>query len=530
MIDLTQSALALAEGFGLAFSPCILPILPLILASSASGGRWRALEIVSGFILSFTAFALVSRQILATTGIQQDQIQFGAFLLLLAFGLVMLVPRLEEKFAALTGGLAERANTASNRPISTRAGGGLIVGALIGVVWTPCAGPILAVALLQVIQSQTNLDAVATIGAFSIGAGLPMLIIGYFGQALIRYIRALSRHAVVIRRAMGIVIVVFSIMGLSGFNLGEWVVTAAGAAGQPTPAPSQLQEGLAQPYPAPEISGISHWLNSAPLDKTALKGKVVLIDFWTYSCINCIRTLPYLKAWYEKYKDQGLVIIGVHAPEFAFEAKIENVEKAIQKFGITYPVAMDNDFSTWKNYKNRYWPAHYLIDRTGQVVYSHFGEGQYELTEANIRQLLGLKEKPQVDVDKEARVAASQTPETYLGTDRSEHESTADKEALPLHFWALQGKWLRTGEYIQSQAKNAALTLHYRAKKVFLVMESQDQTPRTVLIRQKSTEKRLTVDDSKLYEIALNPAQENNWVSIIAENPGLRLFVFTFES
>ena len=138
-------------------------------------------------------------------------------------------------------------------------------------------------------------------------------------------------------------------------------------------------------------------MNSAPLDKTALKGKVVLIDFWTYSCINCIRTLPYLKAWYEKYKDQGLVIIGVHAPEFAFEAKIENVEKAIQKFGITYPVAMDNDFSTWKNYKNRYWPAHYLIDRTGQVVYSHFGEGQYELTEANIRQLLGLKEKPQVD-------------------------------------------------------------------------------------------------------------------------------------
>ncbi|MGB4947502.1 MAG: hypothetical protein WBQ05_09960, partial [Candidatus Competibacter denitrificans] len=117
-----------------------------------------------------------------------------------------------------------------------------------------------------------------------------------------------------------------------------------------------------------------------------------------------------------------------------------------------------------------------------------------------------------------------------LGTDRSEHESTADKEALPLHFWALQGKWLRTGEYIQSQAKNAALTLHYRAKKVFLVMESQDQTPKTVLIKQKSTEKRLTVDDSKLYEIALNPAQENNWVSIIAENPGLRLFVFTFES
>lgn len=529
MIDLTQSALALAEGFGLAFSPCILPILPLILASSASGSRWRPLEIVTGFILSFTVFSLISRQILAVTGIQQDQIQFGAFMLLLAFGLVMLIPRLEEKFAALTGGLAERANEASNRDIATRAGGGLLVGALIGVVWTPCAGPILAVALLQIIQSQTNLDAVATIGAFSIGAGLPMLVIGFFGQSLIRYIRALSRHAVAIRRAMGVVIVVFAIMGLTGFNLGEWVVTAAGAAGSTMEQPGQLQDGLDRPYAAPEISGITHWLNSAPLDRAALKGKVVLIDFWTYSCINCIRTLPYIKAWHQKYKDQGLVIIGVHAPEFAFEGKRENVEKAIQKFGITYPVAMDNDFSTWKNYQNRYWPAHYLIDRNGQVVYTHFGEGEYEVTEANIRQLLGLKETTQLTTEKDV-VAAGQTPETYLGMDRSENEYTADANQLPLHHWALQGKWQRTGEYIQSQTKNAALTLHYRAKKVFLVMESQDQRPKTVLIRQKSAEKRLTVDDSKLYEIALNPTQENNQVSIIAESPGLRMFVFTFES
>lgn len=529
MIDLTQSALALAEGFGLAFSPCILPILPLILASSATGGRWRPLEIVSGFILSFTAFSLVSRQILAATGIQQDQIQFGAFILLLAFGLVMLLPQLEEKFAALTGSLAERANAASNHRIATRAGGGLIVGALIGVVWTPCAGPILAVALLQVIQSQTNLDAVATISAFSIGAGLPMLIVGFFGQSLTRYIRALSRHAVTIRRAMGVIIVVFAVMGLVGFNLGEWVVTTADAAGSPTAQSIKLQDGLDQPYAAPEISGITHWLNSAPLDRSALQGKVILIDFWTYSCINCIRTLPYIKAWHEKYKDQGLVIIGVHAPEFAFEGKRENVEKAIQKFGITYPVAMDNDFSTWKNYKNRYWPAHYLIDRNGQVVYTHFGEGEYEITEANIRQLLDLKETTQLNAEKD-RVAAGQTPETYLGTDRSENESTAETKQLPLHHWALQGKWLRTGEYIQSQTKNAALTLHYRAKKVFLVMESQDQKPKTVLIRQPSGEKRLRVDDSKLYEIVLNPIQKNDLVSIIAENPGLRMFAFTFES
>ena len=191
------------------------------------GTRWRPLQIVLGFIISFTAFSLISRQILAATGIQQDQIQFGAFFLLLVFGLAMLIPKLEEKFASLTGGLAGKANTLSSSSISTKPGGGFIIGALIGLLWTPCAGPIMAVALLQVIQSQTNFDAIATIAAFSIGAGIPMLIIGYSGQALTKYVRVLARHAVVIRRAMGVVIVIFSLMGLLGFNLGEWVVTSA---------------------------------------------------------------------------------------------------------------------------------------------------------------------------------------------------------------------------------------------------------------------------------------------------------------
>ncbi|MGQ0528112.1 MAG: cytochrome c biogenesis CcdA family protein [Alphaproteobacteria bacterium] len=272
MIDLTQSALALVEGFGLALSPCILPILPLILASSASGNRWRPLQIVLGFIISFTIFSLVSRQILAATGIQQDQIQFGAFFLLLVFGIIMLVPKLEEKFASLTASIAGKAQNASNGKLANKPGGGFLIGALIGLVWTPCAGPILAVAFLQVIQSQTHLDTIATIGAFSIGASLPMLAIGYSGKTLIKYVQALSRHAVVIRRAMGVVIVVFSLMGLSGFNLSVWVVSQEAGATE-LHASNSLIDGLQQPYDAPAIAGITHWLNSNALDFHHLKAR-----------------------------------------------------------------------------------------------------------------------------------------------------------------------------------------------------------------------------------------------------------------
>ena len=552
MINYAQSGLALVEGAALALSPCILPILPLILASSTSGNRWRPLQIVSGFIISFTIFALISRQILAATGIQQDTIQFGAFLLLLVFGFVMIIPKLEEMFASLTGSLASKAQSASSGQLSEKPWGGFLIGGLIGLVWTPCAGPILAVALLQVIQSQTNLEAVFTIAAFSIGAGIPMLIIGYSGQALVKYVRMLSRHAVLIRRAMGAVIIVFAGLGLMGFNIAEWLVTReaekdiAAASGK-MPAKDDatlqnasmqdvalegtaLQNALEQPYPAPAIAGIHHWLNSEVLDIPSLKGKVVMIDFWTYSCINCIRTLPYVKAWYEKYKDDGFVIIGVHSPEFAFEGKLENVEKAIQKFGITYPVAMDNDFATWKNYKNRYWPAHYLINREGEVVYTHFGEGAYDITEGNIRKLLDITDHAALETGK-AVSTPDQTKETYLGFARASNEANLKTTpALPLHHWGVEGTWVRTGQYIQNTAAGNALTLHYRAKKVFLVMESADGKPKGVTVTKDGKQTTLTVTDAKLYDIVLDTEITESTVRIEAKDSGVRMFAFTFES
>ncbi len=542
MINWTQAALALAEGFGLAFSPCILPILPLLLASSTTGGRTRPLQIIAGFILSFTVFSLVSRQILVATGLQQDQIQFGAFILLLAFGVFMLMPQLEGLFAQWTGSLAGKAETISSSKLTSGTFGGFIIGGLIGLVWTPCAGPILAAALLQVIQSQTNLDAFTTIFAFSIGAGLPMLAISYSGQALTQHIRRLARHATAIRRAMGVIIVVFSLFGLFGFNIGVWLTTITSNSAQSSASVTAQQKpelsgmglikGLDQPYPAPELGGITHWVNSEPLTIAALKGKVVLIDFWTYSCINCIRTLPYITSWYGKYKDQGLVVIGIHAPEFAFEGKADNVESAVKKFNIAYPVAMDNDFITWKNFKNQFWPAHFLIDRNGRVVYTHFGEGEYETTEHNIRVLLGLTGA--VDLRSAPKPLSSlQTPETYVGLSRAEREKTDDPDettTLPLHHWMLKGSWHHEGEYIESVQPGDNLKLHYYAKKVFLVMASADGQPKTIDVVQNGITRTITIGESKLYDIVVNDQAQEGLVTLRATMPGVRFYAFTFES
>jgi cytochrome c biogenesis protein CcdA/thiol-disulfide isomerase/thioredoxin len=535
--NFAHSALALAEGFGLAFSPCILPILPFILASSATKDRMRPFLVIGGFVITFTVFSLISRSILGAFNIQQDTIQMAAYILLLVFGLIMVVPFLEERFANATSGIAGSANNLSNNKLANTKLGGLLVGALIGLVWVPCAGPILASAILQVIQSATSFNAVTTILAFSIGAGIPMLAIALFGQYLTAQLRFISKHAVALRRVMGVIMITFAVLALSGVSIAEWAVAQTSETRTTEQNVAGLQDGLQTPYAAPEIAGINKWFNSEALDLAALKGKVVLIDFWTYSCINCIRTLPHIEGWYEKYKDKGLVIIGVHSPEFAFEGKPENVSAAIKKFGLTYPVAMDNEFGTWRNFENKYWPAHYLIDKNGMVVYTHFGEGKYDVTENNIRYLLGLQMDGSADAGMMV-TAQSQTPETYLGNARAERESKAD--TLPADGWKAEGNWKRTGEYIESTKAGDSLTLHFQAKKVFLVMESA--TGETVHAQISMNGKILGEDtadikdstvaikESRLYELIAEQAATDGTVTIKADGAGLRLYAFTFES
>jgi len=518
--------LAFLEGVFLAFSPCILPVLPLILASSSIGNKYRSLFIIGGFIASFTIFTLSAREILSLTGVKQENIQFASFLLLLMLGLVIIIPAFSRKFMAFTYGLANKAEHASSsQKIAESSVGAFLTGALIGVVWIPCAGPILAAALLQVIKAETNLNAVITVFAFSIGAGVPMLLIALFGQGLGQYLRKLNRYTEVLRYSMGIIIIVFSLFGLFEFNIGEVVIFNSTVEKEINL--NRLKEALSEKYKAAEFKDIEKWFNSTPLKMEDLRGKVVLVDFWTYSCINCVRTLPHIKEWYSKYHDKGFVVVGVHSPEFAFEAEAKNVEKAIEKFAIEHPVAMDNQFSTWYNYNNEYWPAHYLIDKEGNVVYVHYGEGEYDTTENNIRYLLGLNDEYKPNIV-ETETSSTQTPETYLGTLRADGETT--KVDIPLDSWKLEGDWKREGEYIESISAGAKITINYRAKNVFLVMESLNGSDINVNISNGNNVSLIQVNNSDLYKIVENDEAKQSLLTITAEKEGLRLYAFTFGS
>lgn len=299
-----------------------------------------------------------------------------------------------------------------------------------------------------------------------------------------------------------------------------------------------LQNALPNPYPAPQIAGIVAWINSPALTNEQLKGKVVLIDFWTYSCINCIRTLPYLKDWYGKYHSKGFEIIGVHTPEFEFEKNLENVKSAVQKDGILYPVALDSNFVTWQNFKNSYWPAHYLIDQNGNVVYQHFGEGEYDVTENNIRALLGMN-KTTASIKEEPSFAL--TPETYLGYARAQNYSSPETitKGMPKQYsfpsslsdnqWALQGSWIIGPEYIVSAFSQASLKIKFNAKKVFIVMGSANGKPILVkLLLNGAPKAEITVTQHRLYNAIELPATGNGELQLTASDPGLEVYTFTF--
>jgi thiol-disulfide isomerase/thioredoxin len=346
----------------------------------------------------------------------------------------------------------------------------------------------------------------------------------------------LKKHGYAMRRGFGVLMIAAALSIASGFDL------KLASLGGTDPAQIYQSDGLLQgletPAPAPEIAGITDWINSDPLTLQALKGRVVLIDFWTYSCINCIRTLPYVKKWYEAYKGDGFVVIGVHAPEFAFERKLENVQDAVLDYGITYPVALDNNVKTWNAYQNRYWPAHYLIDREGRLVYTHFGEGNYNVTEHNIRVLLGTKSKFSGEADV-VRHPVGQSPETYLGYARAQNFVSPQglvrdvqaiytkPEALAPHQWALTGPWTASRKKVTS---GDGAVLHYRfvAGEVHLVMGSADGEPIEVLVRLGGADVgMLIVSKQKLYTLVKAPAGAG-LLEIIPQKAGLEAYAFTF--
>ncbi len=417
--------IAFLAGLITAISPCVLPVLPILLGGGASGRR--PFGIILGLVGSFSVFTVVGSALLDSLGLPQDTLRNLAIVLLFLLAATLLFPAVAR--------LAERPLLRLTRSRPRTESSGIVLGASLGLVFVPCAGPVLAAVTALSATGGGGLETFFVAVAYASGAAVPMLAIAVGSKRLTEGVGFLRRHAETTRRAAGALIGISAIAIALGVDQ-EFTTAVPGyteALQEKVEQNSTAQRELArmrrtgdQPAlaatgtgpVAPELGGIVGWINSDPVSVRQLRGRVVLVDFWTYSCVNCLRTLPHLKDWDSKYRDDGLTIVGVHSPEFAFEREADNVRGAVRKLGIRYPVALDNDFVTWTNYANQYWPAKYLIDRTGRVRYYHFGEGEYEETERQIRRYLGPGAGGEISEVADRTPSGPLTPESYLGFER----------------------------------------------------------------------------------------------------------------
>ena len=538
-------AFAFLAGLVTILSPCILPILPIILSSTIGGqdtGKSRPLGVVIGFVLSFTFFTLFLSAIVSISGISADFLRLFSVIIIAGFGASLLIPQFQVFLERLFSKLSAFMPTSQNRK---GFGGGLLIGFSVGLLWTPCVGPILASVISLAITGSVTFDAFLITLAYSLGTAIPMFLIILGGQNALRKVPWLLKNLNNIQKGFGVLMIITALgiynnydrkfqtyilntfpqygVGLTKFEDSESVKKQLKNMNNP-----EVKKEENGPK-APEIIPGGVWFNSEPLKLSELKGKVVLIDFWTYTCINCQRTFPYLRAWHEKYSDKGLVTIGVHSPEFEFEKSAKNVAQAIKDFGLKYPIVQDNDFATWRAYDNHYWPAKYLIDKDGFVRYTHFGEGEYDTTEETIQKLLSEKGKKVEEgtVDVEDNTPRGRfTPETYLGSLRMER-NTDSPIGLPLHYFSLDGDWMTSGEYSQS-GENSSLTMHFYASKVFLVITPKKAGDKVRVYLDGKLNSTITLDNARLYDIIKLDEVGEHILKLEFENEGIRIFAFTF--
>jgi cytochrome c biogenesis protein CcdA/thiol-disulfide isomerase/thioredoxin len=515
-------------GAGTALSPCVLPVLPIALSAGATGGRRRPLGIVVGLAVSFTFATVGLVYVISALGLPNDLLRKLAIAVLFGFGLTLMIPPLAARVEAWLSRFASRAGVAGGRGDGFWSG--TVVGASLGIVYAPCAGPILAGVIVVSASQPFTGGRLAVALSYGIGSAAVLYFLMLGGR---RLVAPLARRGGGLQVAMGAVMVVVALAmwgnydvrfqnkiasSLPSFlvNPTEGIEASASAQAALSDVRGESPHGVggvaaSAPQPktasngrtnlpvlgiAPEFVGNQRWFNTPgdqPLTLSALRGRVVLVDFWTYSCINCLRTLPYLTAWDRKYHKNGLTIVGVHSPEFPFEKEASNVEEAIESNGIHYPVAQDNDLATWGAYGNQYWPAEYFIDSRGRVRYAHFGEGEYGKKEQIIRQL--LVEAGRKVPGRETRVRAIApsptvtTPETYLGAARAErftnptlspgsHDFTAPA-SLPADEFAYRGRWRITLD--SATAEGGSLDLSFGARRVYLVLGSPGH-PRTMRV------------------------------------------------
>ena len=429
--------LALVSGGLTALAPCVLPLLPVIIGGALSGDgkdKSRPYWITGSLALSLILFTYLLKVSSVFIGVPPRFWVLFSAALVIGLGIVSLFPNLWERLVGVLGFQQKSDKLLKKGAFRSGKVGAIITGFALGPVFSSCS-PTYAFILATVLP-RNFVTGFAYLMTYIVGLTIVLLLISVKGRKfLVRFSWAVDSHSK-FRRSLGALFIIVGIAIATGVDkkVELWVTVhtpfnvsaldqklLSNKAKSPTKV-ATINTASAfnvTPYQAPEFNSIKGWINSAPLTIASLRGKVVLVDFWTYSCINCVRTLPYVESWYEKYKSKGLVIIGVHAPEFSFEKVRSNVQAAVKQRGLTYPIALDNDLGTWGAYANEYWPAHYLIDRSGKVVGTHFGEGDYSQTEAAIQKLLGTKAAINQTAADLGSFNSAVTAETYFGSDRA---------------------------------------------------------------------------------------------------------------
>ena len=590
---------ALIAGAGTAITPCVLPVLPALLSASATGGRRRPLGIVLGLALTFTVAIVALAQLVKGVGLASSAARDTAIVVLIGFGLVLLIPGLAARLQAPLSRLARF----GPRRRGSGFWSGLAVGGALGFVCAPCAGPILAAVTAVSASSGPSVRIVAVAVSYAIGLSAVMLVYGLGGRAILQRIRKVAKGYVV-ERALGVVLLVTGVVmvfnldvrfeeTLAGSSLPAFLVDPtralensnavqnrlaslrpvsrfvthqreASATRQASAVPVSTAYGVAIPGvqvpklpdlgAAPDFTDTQRWFNTPgnrPLSLAGLRGHVVLVDFWTYTCINCIRTLPFLKGLYATYHPYGLEVVGVETPEFTFEQNASNVQQAIASDGLRYPVVQDNNYGTWNAYGNQFWPAEYLIDARGQVRHYKFGEGDYRQSEAAVRELLydaGAHHLPPPSTAHAITPTQVGTQETYLNDQRAQNFAQPLKPGVNTYAgvanpqpneFALKGSWLVNSQSATPVRPGASITADFLAAHAYLVMTSQGNRARTVRVlldgrpiraAQSGTDVHngtVTVRGQRLYSLVSLPGDQSHVLELQIP-PGVSAYDFTF--
>jgi cytochrome c biogenesis protein CcdA/thiol-disulfide isomerase/thioredoxin len=573
--------LAFLGGVLTILSPCILPVLPFVFARADQPFRRSGLPLLTGMAVTFSAVAIAA----AFGGHWVVRLNQGgryvAMIVFLVLGVTLLFPSLAE---ALTRPLVHAGGRLQGGPSTEHSiGKSFVLGISTGLLWAPCAGPILGLILTGAAIQGPSARSSFLLLSFALGAAASLAIALFAGNKVFSALKRSLSFEIWIRRALGVAVII----GVAAIALG-WdtnllakfsfvntskaeahlidalgpekpaVLSVSAAASQLVLAPTLADEGS-----MPDLSGAIAWLNSPPLTRNSLRGKVVLIDFWTYSCINCLRTLPYVEGWAAKYKDAGLVVIGVHTPEFAFEKERANVEEAVRDLNIYYPVAIDSDYKIWRAFNNEYWPAHYFIDGKGRIRYHHFGEGEYDESERVIQQLLkenGAQSLSEgvINVSANGVEAAPdknvRSPETYIGYHRAEHFASAQPIAqdsrkiytllprLSLNQWGLAGTWKVGAESAVLQTAPGKIAFRFHARDLHLVLGPvKNGKPVRFTVKLDGTPPgddhgsdsgangAGTIQEHRLYQLIRQKGPvEDRTFEIEFLDPGVQAFAFTF--